>query len=257
MSRLVKLHVLFLFIALCIAFVLIPLDQFYFKDNSVEEIEQYYRDAISFSSGESWQIVFTWFLGLTCGRLIIRAINGKALSVTEPESVSMPKTDQIKVLFVCMGNICRSPTAHGVFQKLVDEDGLRGEIAVDSAGTYAYHEGKAPDSRAVSIAAERGYNLSKLRARKVVEDDFESFDYILAMDGDNHSDLLSQCGSQHKHKIKLFLDFATTTKHSEVPDPYYGDSKGFETVLNLVEATSKELLKHIKRKHINKTHSLS
>ncbi len=256
MSRVVKLHVLFLFIALCIAFILLPLDKYYFRHFPAEEISQYYRNAFNFSSGESWQIVFTWFLGLTCGRLIVRAINGKALSdpdrTAKPESNSSLGQDdnQVSVLFVCMGNICRSPTAHGVFQKLVDDAGLSKEIMIDSAGTYAYHEGKAPDSRAISTASERGYNLSKLRARKVTEEDFESFDYILAMDIDNHSDLVSQCSSQYQHKIKLFLGFAGNVKNSEVPDPYYGDINGFETVLDLVESTSKQLLEHIKRKHI-------
>ena len=157
------------------------------------------------------------------------------------------KAGDIKILFVCMGNICRSPTAHGVFQQLVDDERLSKLIAVDSAGTHAYHIGKKPDLRAISAAQKRGYNLSKLRARKVDEMDFENYDYILAMDKNNYSDLLSQCNRQHKHKIKLFLKFAEQVKFSEVPDPYYGQDRGFETVLDLIEDASKGLLKYIKQ----------
>jgi len=146
-----------------------------------------------------------------------------------------------------MGNICRSPTAHGVFQKFVDDNGLGKTITVDSAGTHAYHVGKKPDGRAIAVAKQRSYNLSTLRARKVETEDFEKFDYILAMDESNYSDLLAECNKQQRHKIKLFLTFATQTKLSEVPDPYYGQEKGFETVLDLVEDASKGLLKFIKQ----------
>ena len=157
---------------------------------------------------------------------------------------------QVSVLFVCMGNICRSPTAQGVFQQLVDDENLSKVITVDSAGTHAYHAGKKPDARAISIAAKRGYNISKLRARKIAELDFESFDYILAMDDENYSAMLEECDAQHKHKIKLFLRFATQVKALEVPDPYYGGLTGFETVLDLVEDASKGLLKYIKQRYV-------
>ena len=149
-----------------------------------------------------------------------------------------------------MGNICRSPTAHGVFQQLVIEHSLNNLIEVDSAGTHAYHIGKKPDARACSIAAKRGYNLSNLRARKVSSADFENFEYILAMDDENYTNLLTECNEEHKHKIKLFLEFSTQVKVQEVPDPYYGGLNGFENVLDLVEDASKGLLNHIELTHL-------
>jgi len=148
-----------------------------------------------------------------------------------------------------MGNICRSPTAQGVLQKLINDDGFGQMILVDSAGTYANQVGMKTDSRAVSAAKKRGYKLSKYRARKVTEADFENFDYVLAMDNENHADLLSQCEEQFKRKVKLFLEFASTSDVLEVPDPYYGGLKGFEIVLDLVEDASKGLLEHIKQIH--------
>ena len=148
-----------------------------------------------------------------------------------------------------MGNICRSPTAHGVFQQLAFEHGLHNFVEVDSAGTHAYHIGKKPDARSCSIAAERGYNLSKLRARKVASADFENFDYILAMDNENYSDLLAQCSKEYKYKIKLFLEFATQIEEQEVPDPYYGGLVGFETVIDLIENACNGLLEDIINTH--------
>ncbi len=151
-----------------------------------------------------------------------------------------------------MGNICRSPTAHGVFQHLVDTAGLHEFIGVDSAGTYDYHIGKKPDSRSINAAFKRGYEISGLRARQVVSSDFEKFDFILAMDNENYSDLLTQCKTEDKNKIKLFLEFASQAEFLEVPDPYYGEGDGFETVLDLVEDASRSLLKHIKTTHLPK-----
>jgi len=150
----------------------------------------------------------------------------------------------VKVLFVCLGNICRSPTAHGVFRHKVKVAGLADKIEVDSAGTAAWHIGKAPDSRSQKVAAQHGYELSDLRARQVSPEDFERFDYILAMDKSNYADLLSLCSDKHRAKIHLFLDFLDDDV-SEVPDPYYGASKGFEDVLMLVEQASEALLSHI------------
>lgn len=162
---------------------------------------------------------------------------------------------QVNILFVCMGNICRSPTAHAVFQKFVDDNELNEAIKIDSAGTYGYHIGKKPDSRASAVAIKRGYDLSSLRARKVEHEDFEHFDYVLAMDDENYADLITLSQSDqkqdHKHKIKLFLDFAVQSNVREVPDPYYGGSKGFEMVLDLVEDASKGLLAHIKQTNLN------
>ncbi|MEJ2115713.1 MAG: low molecular weight phosphotyrosine protein phosphatase [Gammaproteobacteria bacterium] len=157
---------------------------------------------------------------------------------------------QVSVLFVCMGNICRSPTAQGVFQKLIDDENLGKTIFVDSAGTHAYQAGKKPDARAISTAAKRGYKLSKYRARKIAELDFERFDYILAMDDENYSIMLEKCDAQHKNKIKLFMKFAVKSEALEVPDPYYGGLTGFETVLDLIEDASMGLLKYIKQRHI-------
>lgn len=159
--------------------------------------------------------------------------------------------DKIKVLFVCMGNICRSPTAEGVFAKLVQEHGLEQVISIDSAGTHAYHVGDAPDLRAQRAAKERGIDLSKQRARKVVRGDFEDFDYILAMDAENYSLLMDACPTHLQQKISLFLDFAPQLGVKEVPDPYYGGQYGFERVLDLTEAASAGLLAAIKQKQFN------
>lgn len=146
--------------------------------------------------------------------------------------------EKTKVLFVCMGNICRSPTAEGVFRHLLTERRLESFFEVDSAGTHAYHVGEAPDLRAQRAARERGVELKDLRARKVVFGDFDDYDHILAMDGDNLQILEAACPPQHRHKLKLFLDYAPHLKQREVPDPYYGGSQGFERVLDLVEAAS-------------------
>jgi protein-tyrosine phosphatase len=147
--------------------------------------------------------------------------------------------EKIKVLFVCMGNICRSPTAEGVFAKLINERNLAAVFAIDSAGTHAqHHAGDAPDLRAQKAARERGVELSSLRARKVTHGDFEDFDFVLAMDDDNYSVLMAACPDEHQDKVRLFLDYAPHLKVREVPDPYYGGSYGFEQVLDLVEAAS-------------------
>jgi protein-tyrosine phosphatase len=145
----------------------------------------------------------------------------------------------IKVLFVCMGNICRSPTAEGVFNKLLDDLGTTNRFVVDSAGTHAYHVGESPDARAQQTARSRGVNLANIRARKVAHSDFEAFDYILAMDSDNHQILLDSSPEAHRHKIKLFLDFAHDRSEKDVPDPYYGGQNGFEHVFDLVEEAAK------------------
>lgn len=153
----------------------------------------------------------------------------------------------VKVLFVCMGNICRSPTAHGVFQRLVEQTGLHQHIEIDSAGTHAYHIGNPPDSRAQAAALRRGIDLSLQRARRIAADDFKRFDYILAMDQDNLSLLRTACPPQHVHKLSLFLEYAPELKIQEVPDPYYGGATGFEQVLDLVEIASEGLLRHLRQ----------
>jgi protein-tyrosine phosphatase len=156
----------------------------------------------------------------------------------------------VKVLFVCMGNICRSPTAHGVFEHMLNEQGLVAAIEVDSCGTHAYHIDEAPDRRSQQVAEQRGIGLGHLRARRVEMSDFEYFDYILAMDRDNLSILESLCPSQHADKLSLFLDFAPSRSESEVPDPYYGGPKGFDIVLDMVEAASEGLLDDIRQRHL-------
>lgn len=153
------------------------------------------------------------------------------------------------VLFVCLGNICRSPTAHGVFEHLVDSVGLAGKIQIDSAGVSGWHVGEAPDKRSQQHAARRGYCLSHLRARQVVPEDFASFDLLLAMDNNNLRHLLDASPAEHRHKIKLFLDFAEGVSVREVPDPYYGEGDGFERVLDLVENACQGLLTYLKRQY--------
>lgn len=152
----------------------------------------------------------------------------------------------IRVLFVCMGNICRSPTAEGVFRHLVAQHGLSGQVEIDSAGTHDYHLGAPPDARAQAAAARRGYDLSALRARQVTAADFTRFDYLLAMDEDNLAILQRQCPETHRDRVRLFLDFAEGVSLREVPDPYYGGPQGFEEVLDLAENAAGGLLHHIK-----------
>jgi protein-tyrosine phosphatase len=156
----------------------------------------------------------------------------------------------IKVLFVCMGNICRSPTAHGVFEHKVNESGLAHAIETDSAGTHAYHVGESPDRRAQATAQRRGIRLDHLQARRVEMSDFDYFDYILAMDEDNLSILQSMCPSQHQDKVNLFLEFAPQRSETEVPDPYYGGSSGFDFVFDLVDEASEGLLDDIRKRHL-------
>ncbi|WP_257265919.1 low molecular weight protein-tyrosine-phosphatase [Endozoicomonas sp. ONNA2] len=153
-----------------------------------------------------------------------------------------------KVLFVCLGNICRSPTAHGVFAHQVAEAGWSDSVRVDSAGTSGWHDGALPDSRSMQQAADHGYDLSFIRSRKVVPADFVEQDYILAMDRENLKDLQQSCPPEHAHKLRLFLDFADLPV-SEVPDPYYGGNEGFARVLNLVELGGVALLDHLQKTH--------
>ncbi|WP_143872369.1 low molecular weight protein-tyrosine-phosphatase [Catenovulum sediminis] len=159
----------------------------------------------------------------------------------------MSKSESIRarsILFVCLGNICRSPTAHAVFRQLANTK--RPDLKIDSAGTAGYHKGAKPDTRARAAGEQRGYNFKGLAARPVVENDFQIFDLILAMDESNYQDLMAACPSEFQYKIKMFLDFAEQHKDvNEVPDPYYGGNKGFEYVLDLVEDASHGLLKRL------------
>ena len=151
-----------------------------------------------------------------------------------------------------MGNICRSPTAEGVFRHMVNQQGLESANEIDSAGTIGYHVGNPPDLRATEAARLRDIDLSEQRSRVVAENDFENFDYIVAMDFENENNLIQQCPEEHKEKIHMFLKFATGTDVEEVPDPYYGSGNGFEIVLNLVENASHGLLKHLKKNELSR-----
>jgi len=159
--------------------------------------------------------------------------------------------DKVSVLFVCMGNICRSPTAEGVFRQHVANAGLSETIRTDSAGTHAYHIGESPDARASKAAAKRGYDLSDLRARKVIAEDFKTFDYVLAMDEDNYHNLSAICPNGYEERLTLFLAFADKAERNDVPDPYYGGPKGFEYVLDLVEDAAQGLLRDIQRNKLS------
>jgi protein-tyrosine phosphatase len=147
-----------------------------------------------------------------------------------------------RILFVCMGNICRSPTAEGVTRTLAERIGVAAGFEFDSAGTHGYHIGKAPDTRASQAAALRGYDLSSLTARQVVGADFVRFDRILAMDRDNLELLRQVCPPEHHGKLGLFLEFSSRHAEEEVPDPYYGGPEGFERVLDLIEDAAQGLL---------------
>lgn len=157
---------------------------------------------------------------------------------------------KVSVLFVCMGNICRSPTAHGVFRHLVEQEGLSDYIYIDSAGTHAYHVEEPPDPRALSTASNRGINMSDLRARRAIEKDFEYFEYVIAMDNDNFSNLEKISPVDRVDRLMLFLEFAPGVDEDEVPDPYYGGVKGFEHVFDMIEAASQGLLDDIKQRHL-------
>ena len=154
----------------------------------------------------------------------------------------------MKVLFVCMGNICRSPSAQGVFEKLLIDKNINDEITVDSAGTHSYHVGGKADSRSMKAALNRNIDISQQRARKVTNKDFELFDYIIAMDNDNHQNLLKICPPQHENKIHKMMEFSPHSKYTEIPDPYYSDEQGFKLVLDLLESASIGLLDFIESK---------
>jgi protein-tyrosine phosphatase len=153
----------------------------------------------------------------------------------------------IRILFVCMGNICRSPMAEGVFGLLAARAGLLSVVDVDSAGTHTNREGESPDQRARTVAASRGYNLSGLRARRIKEQDFNRFDLILAMDRQNLAYLRKSCPTEFLLKLGLFMDYADGQAPDEVPDPYYGGIEGFEKVLDLCEVAAQGLIGTISR----------
>ena len=169
-------------------------------------------------------------------------MNGTAAPVA-PDA----RSDAYGVLFVCMGNICRSPTAHGVFRHRVATAGLDGWVRVDSAGTHNYHPGEPPDERSQRHAAQRGYVLSDLRARQITESDFARYDLILAMDWDNLALAQDLCPPRHRPKVRRLTEFCVRLNSPVVPDPYYGGAQGFNKVLDLVEDACAGLLAHVQQ----------
>lgn len=159
---------------------------------------------------------------------------------------------KISVLFCCMGNICRSPTAEAVFRAKVEEAGLAQHILIDSSGTHDYHIGAAPDARTQRAASQRGYDMSGLRGRQVEVADFTRFDYVLAMDNANMAILHQICPPARRDRLGLFLQYASQHHEREVPDPYYGGADGFERVLDMVEDAAAGLLQHIRTQHLQK-----
>lgn len=153
--------------------------------------------------------------------------------------------ERVAVLFVCTGNICRSPTAEAIFRKIAVDAGLGEEILADSAGTHAYHVGEPPDSRARDAAASRGYDMSGLRARKVERADFDRYDLILAMDGEHRSFLEGLRTARSEGQVKLMMHYARRFPEKDVPDPYYGGPQGFERVLDMLEDAAEGLLQAV------------
>lgn len=153
----------------------------------------------------------------------------------------------MKVLFVCLGNICRSPTAAIVLRAVAAQEARELEIDIDSAGTAGYHIGAPPDARSQEAARRRGYDMSALRARVIAPEDFERFDLILAMDQENLAVLRRRAPRERHERIRLFLEFAPELGTTEVPDPYYGGPNGFEEVLDLIEEAARALIRHLRR----------
>ena len=155
----------------------------------------------------------------------------------------------VQVLFVCLGNICRSPMAEGVFRHLVAEAGLVDVVSADSAGTGPWHVGKPPDKRGRATAARHGIDIGGQRARQIAADDFAAFDYVLAMDSDNLETLLRAAPPPYQDRVTLFLRFGTAYEARDVPDPYYGDGDGFDRVFDMIETASNGLLAEIEGHH--------
>jgi protein-tyrosine phosphatase len=153
-----------------------------------------------------------------------------------------------KVLFVCMGNVCRSPSAEGVFRHLIKDAGLAEVVGVDSAATHSFHIGEAPDARALVAAKKRGYEITRTEARQITADDFREFDLILAMDWDDLSALQQQCPKPHHHKLMLLMRFANEFEEATVPDPYYGGPEGFGKVLDYLEDSCQGVLELVRKR---------
>ncbi|WDD94574.1 low molecular weight phosphotyrosine protein phosphatase [Burkholderia sp. FERM BP-3421] len=151
----------------------------------------------------------------------------------------------VAICFVCLGNICRSPSAEGVMRELVRAAGLAGSITIDSAGTGDWHLGEPPDTRAQQAARSRGYDLSALRARQIEPGDFERFDLVLAMDAANLAELRKRCPARHHDKVRLLAEFGSDAAVREIADPYFGGAQGFEQVLDQCEDACRGLLMHL------------
>ncbi|GMR03827.1 MAG: low molecular weight protein-tyrosine-phosphatase [Gammaproteobacteria bacterium] len=160
----------------------------------------------------------------------------------------MGGSTKIKILFVCLGNICRSPMAEGMFRQRIKEAGLEGLVEIDSAGTHDYNVGRPPDARAQMAALRRGANISRLRGRQTCAEDIRTFDYILAMDRENYKDLRAICPVGLEHKLKMFLDYAPGRPERDVPDPLFGGDDGFDRVLDMIEEAASGLLEDLRRR---------
>ena len=175
----------------------------------------------------------------------ISGIDGHpTLNLLEVITTNLKMIDlKYRILFVCMGNICRSPTAEAVFYKRLANQKLLHKVKIDSAGTHNFHPDAPPDERSQMHALKRGYDMSHLRARQIVDSDFEEFDLLLTMDWDNRALLEERCPAQHLHKVRGLAEFLQTSQASVIPDPYYGGDQGFEQVLDLIEEASDGLMK--------------
>jgi len=157
----------------------------------------------------------------------------------------METSDKHKILFVCMGNICRSPSAEGILKNKVKTESIDKEFFIDSCGTHGYHEGQGPDSRSIEVALARGIDIRDQISRKIKTKDFEFFDFILVMDSNNLEFLKNISDPIYHHKILLFLEFSQGSDYIEVPDPYYGGDSGFELVLDLLDEAAEGLINHL------------
>jgi len=161
-----------------------------------------------------------------------------------------PAGARCHVLFVCMGNVCRSPTAEAVFRHHIERAGLADSVHCASAGTHDFHVGGQPDGRARAAASKRGYDLSRIRGRQVSVEDFARYDLILAMDKQNLEGLLARCPPESRERLKLLMEFARNHAVLEVPDPYYSNARGFEVVLDMIEDACTELLEHVRTTYL-------
>lgn len=182
------------------------------------------------------------------GRRPVAVMRAPADGQRRPADGRQSDPSQQRILFVCMGNICRSPLAEGIARGLAQQQGLAARLVFDSAGTHGHlHSGSPPDRRAQRVAARHGYDLSKLRARPVIDADFDRFDRILVMDNANLAELKRRCPPDSQGKLGLFLDYADSLAEKDVPDPYYGTEDGFERVLELCEQAARGLLIRLTR----------